>query len=424
MVELQIINKILKDKDVSILQLNNITREYFNQYQEEYDYIMEHKQEYGNVPDLETFMAKFQDFDVVNVSESTEYLVNTFREEYLYSQSVPVLTKMAELLQTDSYSAVDFLKSKLPELKVDGLVKGVDIISQANQRLEEWQQTKENPDSQFIGSGFEEIDDDIGGWHKGEELVVLFARTGQGKSWVSVKMLEHAWKVHHARIGLLEPEMSATKVGFRFDTIHQHISSQALYRGEDIRGYAKYIDSLSNEDVPFYVTHPRDFQKNVTVSKLKSWCETNKIDMLAIDGISYLKDERMRRGDNKTTQLTNISEDLMQLSIDLKIPVLVIVQSNRAGVDNEDLQLENIRDSDGIAYNASIVFSLQQKETGLQLQNVKCRNAKAGIKWVYSWDTDKGIFEYIPQPEKGSVDEEKSEELRRRYHDKEEEEEY
>lgn len=420
MVELQIINKVLKDKDTSLLDINDITREYFNQYQEEYDFIISHKQEYGNVPDMETFLSKFQDFDVVNVSESTEYLVNTFREEYLYSQSVPVVQKMAELLQTDAYSAVDYLKSKLPELKIEGVSKGTDIIANAKDRLEEWKETKNNQDSHFIGSGFQEIDDDLGGWHRGEELVVLFARTGQGKSWVLIKMLEHAWKVYNARIGMLEPEMSASKTGFRFDTVHQHISSKALYKGEDVQGYEKYINKLSNDCTPFYVAHPKDFQKKVTVSKLKSWCESNKLDILAIDGISYLQDERGKRGDNKTTHLTNISEDLMQLSIDLKIPVIVVVQSNRAGVQNEDLQLDNIRDSDGIAYNASIVLSIQQKEEGLQIQDVKARNSKVGIKWVYAWDTDRGTFDYIPQPEKGKDDEEKSEELRRRYHDKEE----
>lgn len=417
MVELQIINKVLKDKDTSLLDMNDITRDYFNQYQEEYDYIIEHKQKYGNVPDLETFIAKFQEFDVVNVSESTDYLINTFREEYLYSQSVPVLTEMANLLQTDAYAAVDYLKAKLPELKITGVNKGTDIIKNARERLEEWQTTKANKDTYFIPTGFEEIDNDLGGWHKGEELVILFARTGQGKSWVLIKMLEHAWKMNLCP-GLLEPEMSANKTGFRFDTLHQHISSQALYRGDEVRGYEKYIDKLSQSDIPFYVAHPRDFDRKVTVSKLKSWVESNHINILAIDGISYLQDERGKRGDNKTTQLTNISEDLMQLSIDLQIPVIVVVQSNREGQMNEDLDLTNIRDSDGIAYNASIVLSIQQKETGLQIQNIKARNSKAGIKWVYMWDTDKGLFDYIPQPEKGEEDEEKAEELRRRFHDK------
>ena len=147
----------------------------------------------------------------------------------------------------------------------------------------------------------------------------------------------------------------------------------------------------------------------------------NNLDILAVDCISYLQDERKRSGDNKTTQLTNISEDLMQLSIDLKIPVLVVVQSNRMGTQQEDLELENIRDSDGIAYNASIVLSVQQKEEGLQISTKKVRNANNNVKLVYLWDADKGTFDYIPQEDRKG-DEEKAEDLRRRYNDSNEEE--
>ena len=102
MVELQIINKVLKDKDTSLLDLNDITRDYFNQYQEEYDYIMEHKQEYGNVPDLETFIAKFQDFDVVNVSESTEYLVISFKSKRDVFLSFKILFKICSSTMTST----------------------------------------------------------------------------------------------------------------------------------------------------------------------------------------------------------------------------------------------------------------------------------------------------------------------------------
>lgn len=422
MVELQILNYVLKNKSTKILNDNGITKEYFNQYQEEYAYIMEHVRDYGNVPDIETFVSKFQDFDIVNVSESTEYLVNTFREEHLYSKSVPVLTKMSELLQTDSYKAVDYLKSKIPELKVENRKRGIDIIKNAKSRLEEWEETKNNKDAHFLPTGFQELDEEMGGLHMGEELLVLFARTGQGKSWVAIKMLEHIWKVIKKPVGIMEPEMSANKTGYRFDTLHKNISSKALYRGEDIQGYDKYISRLTHTDVPFIVSHPSDFEKKVTVSKLRQWVEDNDFCVLCVDGISYLEDERKQRGDNKTTQLTNISEDLMQLSIDLKIPVLVVVQSNRQGTEQEDLQLENIRDSDGIAYNASIVISIQQKETGLQLKSNKVRNGRNNIKLLYKWDADHGTFENIPQPEKGKEDEEKAENLRRRYHDKEEEE--
>lgn len=419
MVELQILNKVLKDGNDSILKLNDITRDYFDEYLEEYDWIFKHKEDYGNIPDIETFLSTFQEFDIINVSESTEYLINTFREEYLYRQIVPVIQKSAELIQTNSYDVVDYLKTELPNLKISQASKGVDIISQAKDRYNEWKETKENQDAHFIPTGFQELDDAIGGLHKGEELVVLFARTGIGKTWVAIKMLEHSWKMN-LRVGMLEPEMSATKTGYRFDTVHQHISSKALYRGEDIQGYERYINKLSESNIPFFVAHPKDFNKKVTVSKLRSWVENEHLDILCIDGISYLEDERKQRGDNKTTSYTNISEDLMQLSIDLKVPVIIVVQSNRAGTQTEDLQLENIRDSDGIAYNASIVISIQQKEAGLQLATNKVRNGSANHKLIYMWDADLGTFEYIPQPARGEEDEEKAEDLRRRYNDKEE----
>lgn len=418
MVELQILNKVLSDKSLNILTSNDIGEDYFQQYREEYTYILQHKEQYGNVPDIETFLAKFPDFDIVLVNEGEQYLVTTFQEEYLYSQAVPVITKLSELLQTNSYEAVEYLKVKLPELKIIQATKGIDIIAQGHHRLEEWKNTKDNKDNKFIPTGFQELDEEIGGFHCGEEFVVLFARTGQGKSWVVIKMLEHAWKMNKT-VGLLEPEMSAIKTGYRFDTIHKNISNTCLVRGEDIQGYDKYINNLSTSTVPFYVAHPKDFNKKVTVTKLKNWCENNNIGILAIDGISYLTDERKDRGDSITTQLTHISEDLMQLSIDLGIPVIVVVQSNRAGTQTEDLELENIRDSDGISYNASLVLSVQQKEAGLQLAIKKSRNSSSNKKLVYMWEPDIGKFTYIPSGDRQN-DEQKGEELRRRYNDKQE----
>ena len=117
--------------------------------------------------------------------------------------------------------------------------------------------------------------------------------------------------------------------------------------------------------------------------------------MLAIDGITYMTDERYKRGDNKTTQLTNISEDLMQLSCELRIPILVVVQSNRGGVDKDTPDLEDIRDSDGISHNATKVISLRQKGDGLIMHIKKNRDGRVGDKICYLWDIDTGTFNYV-----------------------------
>lgn len=396
MVELQILSRVIKDKNASILTLNGITDEYFITYGEEYSFIMNHIKNYGNVPDKETFLSKFPNFSLVDVTESDAYLVETFNEEHLYSLTVPVINKLAEIIQTDSRAAVEYLQSQLPLLTQNNIVIGKDIISGAGERFQAWEERKANKEKFCIPTGFKELDEITGGWQRGEEFSVIFARTGQGKSWILIKTLEHAWKMGK-RVGLIEPEMSPTKTGYRFDTLSANVSNTSLTRGEEIENYAEYIDSLKRKETPFFVATPKDFRRNITVSKLRAFIESNKIDILGIDGISYLKDERKQRGDNRTTGLTNISEDLMDLSIDLKIPIIVVCQSNREGAkDDEAPDLENIRDSDGIAYNASTVIAVMQKGPGIEFNVRKNRNGRNGDKLIYLWDIDKGIFKYIP----------------------------
>lgn len=399
MIELQVLSKVLKERNASILTLNGITEDYFITYPDEYAFIMNHIREYGNVPDKETFLSKFSNFTIVDVTESDKYLIETFNEEHLYSLTVPVINKLADIIQTDSRAAVEYLQSQLPSLVQNNVVLGVDIVSQAKERLREWQERRENKDRFCIPTGFEELDEITGGWQRGEEFAVLFARTGQGKSWILIKTLEHAWRIGK-RVGLIEPEMSAIKTGYRFDTLSGNISNSALTRGDDAPDYEKYIEQLSKNEIPFFVASPKDFRRNITVSKLRAFIESNKLDILGVDGISYLKDERKQRGDNRTTGLTNISEDLMDLSIELKIPIIVVCQSNREGAKDDDApDLENIRDSDGIAYNASTVIAARQKGPGIELTIRKNRNGKSGDKLIYLWDIDKGTFQYIPNEE-------------------------
>ena len=251
----------------------------------------------------------------------------------------------------------------------------------------------------YISTGFEELDELLGGWAMGEEFVVFFARTGQGKSWMLITAMASAWSNNY-RVGYISPEMSAVKTGYRLDTILRNFSNRALVRGNDVEGYEEYINTISKSQTPFLVATPKDFQKNITVSKLRSFCINNKLDILAIDGITYLRDERKQRGDNKTNMLTNISEDLMSLSNELNIPILTVVQSNREGVkaDGEDgvPELENIRDSDGIAYNATKVISLKQNSGCLQMAIKKHRDGEMGGILNYTWNIDTGEFRFLP----------------------------
>lgn len=405
MVAIQIISKILETQDISILENNNITEEYFVGYEDEYSFIKNHLTEFGNIPDKATFLSKFTDFELVEVNESDRYLVDTIREEYLYYKSIPVLQKAADLLKSDSIAACEYMVHGLKELESiqNGYdTKGTDIIAQAQDRYKQYQDKKQNQDNWFFTTGFEELDDIIHGLRRGEELCVIFARINNGKSWTIEKICTHIWQIGF-NVGYVSPEMSPSSVGYRFDTLNSNFSNKALMWGkefEDETKYDAYIKDLKTKDNKFLVATPKDFDRKITVGKLRTFVTSNKLDILAVDGIKYLTDERYKRGDNLTTSLTNISEDLMQLSIDLSIPVIVVVQANRGGVIDKEQEgtpdLEHIRDSDGIGANASTALAVRVKDNVLELGIKKQRFGAVGGKLMYHWNPDIGDYQFIP----------------------------
>ena len=203
--------------------------------------------------------------------------------------------------------------------------------------------------------------------------------------------------------------MKEQDIGYRFDTLHGHLSNNAMRLGRfddsfSVDDYRIYADTLSELTGKLFVTRPKNFNRRVTVSKLRQWVKSDMLDALFIDGITYLTDERYKRGDSKTISLTNISEDLMELSSELKIPIVVVVQANRGGISEKDStdtpELENIRDSDGIAQNASIVYAIKQLktstgETFLIFDNKKMRGGEVGKSYKYRWKINTGEFEAV-----------------------------
>jgi RNA polymerase sigma factor (sigma-70 family) len=81
MVQLQILNKILKTGSYDIVFDNDLTDGYFSEYPNEFEFIRNHYVRYGNVPDIETFIDKFNEFPLLEVAESDQYLIDKIENE-------------------------------------------------------------------------------------------------------------------------------------------------------------------------------------------------------------------------------------------------------------------------------------------------------------------------------------------------------
>lgn len=427
MIQLQLISKILSSKSVSIIEDNLLDQSYFTGYEQEYNFIMDHYNRYGNVPDQATFLSAFPGIELVEVTESDAYLVDTAREAALYQRAVPIVQTVADLLTNDANAAAEYMINAIKDLQPNYRLGGTDIIAQADKRYDQFLDRKEHQDNWFFTSGFEELDSLWHGIQRGEEFIVIVARINQGKSWTLEKIITHIWQIGY-NVGYISPEMSANSIGYRFDTLYKNFSNKGLMWGKneiDEKEYSGYIQDLKQRTNKFEVATPIDFDRKITVSKLRNWIKQYKLDVIAVDGITYLRDERSKRGDSKTDQLTNISEDLMDLSNEMQIPILVVVQANRAGVTEEDdtPELHNIKDSDGIGANASKVLSIKQSKEGiLTIQIKKQRFGPVGGKLKYKWNIDSGDYEFVPSfddAEPKEKTERKVKDMKKKYKDAE-----
>lgn len=116
MVVLQTLNKIIKTSNYDLVLNNNLSKEMFLQYEEEFEYIDNFYKQYGKVPDKETFLNQFPEFNLIEVTESDKYLIDKINEEYLYYKTVPVVQEVAEKLKSNSDEAVEYLLQEIPKL--------------------------------------------------------------------------------------------------------------------------------------------------------------------------------------------------------------------------------------------------------------------------------------------------------------------
>jgi len=400
-IQLQVLNKILRDKDPSLIILNNLDESYFSDYRSEFLYIKNHLNTYGNICDLTTFLDVFPDFEVIQVNESDRYLIEALIEDKNRRYLAENFNKIRTLLLNDkTEDAVALLKNAADDISKAVAIQPVDIIKDTS-RYDAYLERTQDFSKYYVTTGFKELDAIIGGWDKEEELATIIARSNQGKSWVIIKCAVAAAQ-QGLNVGIYSGEMSERKVGYRVDTLLGHIANGSLIHGNSAiqNEYKKYIDEIKDKvSGSIKVLTPQMINGAAGVTALRAFIEKEKLDILFIDQHSLLEDDRKAK--TPVEKASNISKDLKLLQVLKRIPIVSVSQMNRTkSEEGSDLiDLSQIAQADRIGQDSTIVIGISRdkKDNNLmRLQLVKSRDSENGKILCYNVDLNKGIFTYIP----------------------------
>lgn len=395
-IQCQILNYILDKHSYSLILTNNFTVDYFSDYVSEFNFIKDHVNRYGNVPDKATFVAAFPEFDVVQVNETENYLIDALCEDYNKRKLAVTFNKIRNLINQDNIEeAMNYYINASQEVVKSKHLDSVDIIRDTS-RYERYLERCNDFAKYYVKTGFPELDKLIGGWDRQEELATIAARPGVGKSWVLLKCAVAALE-QGLKVGIYSGEMSEQKVGYRFDTLVSHISNYGISKGNaDLQNdYKRYIDSLKDKYTGFIkVLTPAMINGAAGVTALRAFIEKEELDILFVDQHSLLEDDRKAR--DPVTRASNISKDLKNLQVIKKIPIIAVSQQNREKTEN-GATTANIAQSDRISQDSTILIFLEQKDSVLTLNLVKSRDSEVGKSLKYAINLNLGTFQYVPE---------------------------
>lgn len=105
MIEQSLLCKVLDAPDLEILHSNGVIEEMFLTCKDEIHFIVEHYNSYKQMPDKLTFLGRFKDFQMLEVTESTDYLVyNTLNESSYHLLSGSICDLILTLITYSGYS--------------------------------------------------------------------------------------------------------------------------------------------------------------------------------------------------------------------------------------------------------------------------------------------------------------------------------
>lgn len=409
--QLQLINRIINKKDVNTLMSRGLTQEYFPQYKAEFEFLVNHYNTYNQIPDLTSFLKVFPNFEVLEVDESIDYLLNELYRERNEKVLAKTFNNIRELLingKTDE--AINVLNKSAAKMTISRNIEAVNILEDIS-RYDEYVSKCNNFDNHFVSTGFKELDDSFGGGiDRDNAYFVISARAGIGKTLVMIKFATAAVE-RGLRVGLYEGEMTANKIAGRYDTLTSHISNSAITHGGGsiANQYKIYLENLKNSAGKLFVL-TRDMIKDdkVTVDTLRAFVDKYELDMLFVDQISLL--DTNAKYTKSFEQAAEISKALKNLQVQKHIPIVVASQQNRSAVDEAGFAgTQNLSLSDRIGQDATEVLFISKKDNIMTFNIAKARDGAKKYELSYEVDYDKGIFNYIPDEDEINYNSEKEE---------------
>jgi len=229
------------------------------------------------------------------------------------------------------------------------------------------QEMADNPnDITGVPTGFYDLDRMTAGFQAGD-MIVLAARPSMGKTALAINIAEHVALNEGLPVAVFSMEMGASQLAVRIvgsiGRINQgHLRTGKLTDDEWPR-LTEAIEKLRNISLHIDETPgltPSELRANAR--RLARQC--GKLGLIVVDYLQLMSGSGNSSGENRATELGEISRGLKMLAKELQCPVIALSQLNRSVEQRTDKRpmMSDLRESGAIEQDADIIMFIYRDE--------------------------------------------------------------
>jgi replicative DNA helicase len=261
------------------------------------------------------------------------------------------------------------------------------------QLLDRVEEMSKNPnDITGVPTGFYDFDKMTSGMQAGD-LIVLAARPSMGKTSLAINIAEHVALNEGLPVAVFSMEMGASQLAVRIVGSIGRIDQGHLRTGklndDEWPRLVEAIEKLRN--ISLHI----DETPGLTPSELRANARRlarqmgGKLGLIVVDYLQLMTGSRGSDGDNRATELGEISRGLKMLAKELQCPVIALSQLNRGVEQRTDKRpmMSDLRESGAIEQDADVImfiyrddyYNKDSKEPGVaEIIIAKQRNGPTG----------------------------------------------
>src|SRR5687767_6673720 len=245
-----------------------------------------------------------------------------------------------------------------------GLIEIKPVLAKVFERIDHLYHRDNASDVTGVPTGYVKMDEMTSGL-QGGDLIIVAGRPSMGKTALALNIAEHVAVDNGLPAAIFSMEMSSTQLAMRMlgsiARVDQHKMRTGRLNDKEWGDLSEAMGKL--HETPIYIDEGAALtalEVRARARRLKR--QYSQLGLIVIDYLQLMASTT--QGENRATEISEISRSLKAMAKELEVPVVALSQLNRALEQrpNKRPQMADLRESGAIEQDADVILAIYRDE--------------------------------------------------------------